>query len=129
MVSRYQVLRQKENAKPASINAELAMLSMAFTLAVKSWEWVEVNPVINVKTLKVNNQRDRWLSQDEEKRLLDNSSKWLQDLITFALHTGLRQEELLCLEWSRVDLFRKTILIADTKNQKTEDAADLTKLR
>ncbi len=118
MVVRYQVQRWNERVKPASINLELAMLSMAFTLAVKSWEWVEVNPVIKVKKLKVDNERDRWLSRDEERRLFENSPEWLRDLISFALHTGLRQEELLCLEWSRVDLFRKTILISDTKSRK-----------
>ncbi len=118
MISRYQVLRQNEKAKPASINLELAMLSAAFTLAVKSLEWVEVNPTIKVGKLKEHNQRERWLSKDEERRLLDNSPEWLRDLITLTLHTGLRQEELLCLEWTRVDLFRKTLLIADTKNQK-----------
>ncbi len=118
MISRYQVQRRNERAKPATINSELAMLSMAFTLAIKSLEWVEVNPVVKVGKLKVNNQRDRWLSIDEEKRLLDNSPEWLKDLIVLALHTGLRQDELLSLEWSRVDLFRKTILITDTKNRK-----------
>jgi integrase len=34
------------------------------------------------------------------------------------LNTGLRQEELLSLEWNRVNLFRKTILIQETKNGK-----------
>ena len=34
------------------------------------------------------------------------------------LHTGLRQDELLSLTWDRVDVFRKTILIKDTKNGK-----------
>jgi len=52
MISRYQVLRQNEKAKPASINLELAMLSAAFTLAVKSLEWVEVNTSIKVGKLK-----------------------------------------------------------------------------
>ena len=118
MISRYQVQRRNERAKPATINSELAMLSMAFTLAVKSLEWVEVNPVVKVGKLKVNNQRDRWLSLEEERRLLDKSPEWLKDLIIIALHTGLRQEKLLCLEWSLVDLFRKTILITDTKNRK-----------
>ena len=34
------------------------------------------------------------------------------------MNTGLRQEELLSLEWSRVDIFRKTILIKETKDGK-----------
>ena len=34
------------------------------------------------------------------------------------MNTGLRQDELLSLEWNRTNLFRKTILIKKTKNGK-----------
>ncbi len=63
-----------------------------------------------------NNERDRWLTADEEASLLEYSSDWLRDIILFNLHTGLRQDELLSLTWDRVDLFRKAILINETKN-------------
>jgi len=63
-------------------------------------------------------ERDRWLTEDEERSLLENSSEWLRDIVVFALNTGLRQGELLSLEWNRVNLFRRTILINKTKNGK-----------
>ncbi|MCP4986068.1 MAG: tyrosine-type recombinase/integrase [Colwellia sp.] len=118
MVSRYKVLRKNEGMKPASINRELAMLSKAFNVAVREWEWLTDNPVSRVPKEKENNERDRWLTVDEEVRLLNNSSDLLKDIILFNLHTGLRQDELLSLTWDRVDLFRKTILIKVTKNGK-----------
>ncbi len=117
-IAEYKVLRNDAGAKPATINRELAMLSKAFSLAVKEWEWLKDNPLSKVPKEKEDNQRDRWLSIEEEKVLIDNSPKWLKGLILFALHTGLRQEELLSLEWSRVSLVRKTILITKTKNDK-----------
>ena len=64
------------------------------------------------------NEIDRWLTKDEEGRLFENSPEWLREIISFALNTGLRQDELLSLEWNRVNLFRKTILIQKTKNGK-----------
>lgn len=67
---------------------------------------------------KENNERDRWLTEDEEGRLLENSPEWLREIVVFALNTGLRQGELLSLEWNRVKLFRRTILIQKTKNGK-----------
>jgi integrase len=117
-ISRYKVLRKDEGAAPATINKELFMLSKAFNLAVKEWEWLKDNPVSRIPKEIVNNERDRWLTKDEEERLIINSPEWLRDIILFALHTGLRQDELLSLEWSRVSLLRKTILITKTKNGK-----------
>ena len=117
-IAEYKVLRYGEGAKPATINKELAMLSKAFSLAVREWEWVKENPVSKVTKERENNKRDRWLVHDEEKKLLENSAQWLKDIILFALHTGLRKDELLSLQWSRVDLFRKTIIIQETENGK-----------
>ncbi|HHT9107104.1 MAG TPA: tyrosine-type recombinase/integrase [Candidatus Wunengus sp. YC63] len=83
MLYEYKVLRKNQGAKPASINRELAMMSKAFNLAMKEWEWVENNPMSKVPKEKEDNERDRWLTEDEEKRLLDNSSSWLRDIIVF----------------------------------------------
>jgi integrase len=94
------------------------MLSKAFSLAVKEWEWLKENPVSKVQKERENNKVDRWLAEAEERRLLEKSPDWLREIIVFALNTGLRQDELLSLEWSRVNLLRKTILIKVTKNNK-----------
>jgi integrase len=93
-------------------------MSKAFNLSLKEWEWTKDNPVSRVQREKLDNERDKWLTKDEEKRLLCNSPIWLKEIILFALNTGLRQDELLSLEWSRVSLLRKTILIQETKNGK-----------
>ena len=115
-IYQYKVLRKSAGAKPATINRELAMLSKAFNLGMKQWEWVKDNPMSRVEKEKENNGRDRWLTEDNEKRLLDNSPSWLRDIIAFDLNTGLRQDELLSLQWSRVNLFRRTIIIQESKN-------------
>ncbi|HHT9137233.1 MAG TPA: tyrosine-type recombinase/integrase [Candidatus Wunengus sp. YC60] len=117
-ISEYKVLRKSEGAKPATINRELAMLSKAFNLAFKEWEWIKENPVSKVPKEKEDNEKDRWLTGEEEKKLLENSPQWLKDIIVFNLHTGLRIDELLSLEWQRVNLFSKTILIQKSKNGK-----------
>ena len=117
-ISRYKMLRNDESAASATINRELAMLSKAFNMAVKEWEWLKDNPVAKVPREKEDNERDRWLTVGEEVSLLENCPEWLGDIILFNLHTGLRQDELLSLTWDRVDVFRKTILIKDTKNGK-----------
>ncbi len=116
MISRYKVLRKGDGVKPATVNRELAMLSKAFNLAVKEWEWANNNPASKVSKERENNARDRWLTIEEEKRLLDISPEWVKQILIFGLNTGLRLGELSSLEWSRVNILNRTILINITKN-------------
>ena len=115
-LAEYKTQRRAEGAAPKTINSELTLLSHAFTLALKEWEWVSENPVQKVSREKVRNQIERWLSPEEEVRLLAASPSWLQEIIRLALYTGLRQGELLSLQWSQVDLFRRTLTILEQKN-------------
>ena len=99
--------------KPATINRSLAALHKSLALA-KEWGWISTVPTVHLE--KENNARDRYLTQDEEDRLLEAAPVWMQELITFFLNTGLRLSEALELRWSHVDLKRRTILIARSKN-------------
>jgi len=116
MISKFKTLRREEGAAPGSVNIELTMLSKAFSLVIKEWEWLKENPVARVQKEKGNSKRDRWLTMDEEEKILSNSPKWTKEIVVFLLNTGLRIEECLSLEWSRVNRLRKTILIQETKN-------------
>ena len=57
------------------------------------------------------------LTLDEEKKLLKASPKWLQDIIVFAIHTGMRQSEILDLKWGQIDMNRRTLTISEQKNR------------
>ncbi|MCX5858035.1 MAG: tyrosine-type recombinase/integrase [Deltaproteobacteria bacterium] len=117
MVSDYKVQRRAEGASPRTINYELTLMSHAFNIAIREWEWLKDNPIKNVKKERVNNNIERWLTLKEEQRLLKASARWLQDIIIFAIHTGLRQSEILDLKWSQVDMNRRTITILEQKNK------------
>mgnify|MGYP001575092879 CR=1 FL=1 len=45
------------------------------------------NPVSKVSRDRENNQRDKWLSEEDERRLLENSPEWLRELILLAPYT------------------------------------------
>lgn len=60
--------------------------------------------------------RCRWLTLDEEQRLINAAAKHLKPLIAFAVDTGGRRSELLELDWSNVDLGRGRITFVKTKN-------------
>jgi integrase len=117
-ISTYKTKRRGEGASPRTLNYELALMNHAFNLAIKEWEWVRENPVKKVSKEKVNNLIERWLTLEEEQKLLGSSPRWLKGIIIFAINTGLRQSEILDLEWARVDLSRRTItILEDQKNQ------------
>jgi integrase len=116
LIADYKARRYAAGLKPASINRELASLKKAFNLAVREWEWCRENPVSKVSMERENNQRDRWLSVEEEARLLQCCAPWLQDLVTFALHTGMRMGEILELTWRGVDVSRRTVMVVRSKN-------------
>jgi site-specific recombinase XerD len=63
-VTRY----ERQRARP-SINREIATLSRIFSLAIDN-EIVETNPCRKVRKLRENNERKRYLTQDEEQRLM-----------------------------------------------------------
>lgn len=115
-VSAYKNARTIEGAAPKTVNKELILMGHAFNLAMKEWEWIRVNPVSMVSKLKVRNLKERWLTYDEEERLLNVSPAWLKEIIVFAVNTGLRQGEILKLTWDRVDLKRRTLTILEQKN-------------
>ncbi|MGH9783990.1 MAG: phage integrase [Terriglobia bacterium] len=116
LIVEYKNQRHTAGKAPATINRELAALKKAFNLAVREWEWCRENPVLRVSMEKENNKRDRWLSQDEEDRLLKACAPWLRDLVTFALNTGMRMGEILELSWRGVDFGRRTVTVFRSKN-------------
>ena len=120
VISEYKFKRLEEGAAPKTVLNELILLGHAFTLAVGEWELVNVNPVKKVKKPTINNAVDRWLTLEEEAKLLAASPQWLQEIILFAVNTGLRQSEILDLQWSHVDLFRRTLYISEQKNKEKD---------
>jgi integrase len=112
----YKNQRYTGGVKPATINRELATLKKAFNLARREWEWCTDNPVCRVSMERENNTRDRWLTEDEEIRLLNAAAPWLRELMLFAIHTGMRMGEMLDLTWAGVDLFRRTVTVFKAKN-------------
>ena len=66
--------KRRETAKPATVNKELGLVRHSFNVAIREWEWCRDNPMQRVCMEKVRNERDRWLSSDEEGRLLAHSA-------------------------------------------------------
>lgn len=93
----------------ATVNRDLATLKRLFSLA-EQWGLVEVNKIRKVRLLKENNARIRYLTADEEKRLLAKcTTPHLYLAVLIALNTGLRKEGIFTLRWSEVDFTHNKI--------------------
>ena len=85
-------------------------MSAAVNWARRELEWDLANPWES-RRLSEPPGRTRWLSPEEAARLLaaarqGRARAHLPAFILLCLHTGLRRDEALGLEWSRVDLHR-----------------------
>lgn len=112
----YRTQRRAEGAATATINKELQLVRHAFNLAMREWEWCRINPMHRVALEPAHNKVDRWLTDHEEVRLFAASPAWLQEIMVFALNTGMRQAEILSLQWQDVDFCRGTLVVMKSKN-------------
>lgn len=105
---------------PRTIKYYRDTLSTVFNYA-KQWQWVRQNPVDELnKGPALRNERIRFLSDDERKRLLDacrdSSNKLLYSIVVFALSTGARKGEVLGVTLEDIDLKRGQAVFRNTKN-------------
>jgi integrase len=117
---RDRLLQDRANS---TVNRYLAVLSHAFTMAVKEWQWCDDNPVRKISKPKESRGRVRFLSDEERRRLLEackaSSNPYLYIIVVLALSTGARRGELLTLHWPDVDLKRRVLTFRETKNGET----------
>lgn len=113
---------KRKPLSPATINRYGASLSAVITWAIKRRIAPKgfVHPGRAIERKPENNERTRFLSDDERERLLSacRASAWshLYVLVLMALTTGARKAELTGLRWGDVDLERAVAYVGRTKN-------------
>jgi len=107
--------RLASEVSPATVNRHLTLLKTLFNKAVQ-WGKTEVNPAKGVKLFRENNQRVRFLSEDEEMKLeaVFPSKYW--HLVEFAIHTGMRKGEMFNLRWTDINFQTSVITIPRSKS-------------
>ncbi len=81
---------------------------------------ISVNPADRVKLPRVNNELVRYLTTEQESLLLKHLPATYHDIVRLAIHTGMREGELLRLTWSDIDWVSRTLSIRDPKSGKDE---------
>jgi len=97
--------RLSEGVENGTVHRMLAVIRAILRRSALEWGWLDQAP--KVRMLPVPKRRIRFLSQDEAERLLSELPVHMAEMARFSLETGLRQANVLDLQWSQVDLVRR----------------------
>lgn len=102
-----------------TVKRDIANLSSSFTYAV-SKKYLNHNLCEGIKKPKIIERLPMFFNEAEFQTLLRVIEDLdLKDLITFAVNTGLRQSDLINLEWHQIN-FQNQSLILDNRNSRTK---------
>lgn len=126
MVEQYKKKRRDNGATPATVNRDTATLRNMLNMAVQ-WGYLATNPMVGVKQFKEDNERMWVLTPEEENKLLEQCAKspqrsgnnYLEDLVQFALCSGMREAEIFNLGKADVHPEGRYLLVTDTKNHES----------
>ena len=112
-----------EGRSPKTVNNYLSALSSCFDYAIKHLHWINANPVKNVAKEKVDNEIDRYMTDEERNRFFEGlestKSPTLKVLCHFGINTGCRKGEAHGLTWDNIDFEKNTISFTKTKRVRT----------
>ncbi|QLI80774.1 site-specific integrase [Chitinibacter fontanus] len=124
--------RRLDKVSSASVLRELSTLSHSFTVAMKEWGWIRLNPCHAINKPDTAPPRTRRYTQDEIDRLLlacgyDHNEKPLTiqsrvgSALLFAFETGMRAGEIVGIKPEHIDIERRIVHLPKTKNGHPRD--------
>lgn len=117
-IERFRASRLKRGNSKSTVNRYLQLLKRMFNLAIEEG-YLEENVIRKVKLFsEKDNLKERILTEDEERKLMDNCTETLKPIIAIALNTGMRRAEILNLTWSQIDFEARKIKVEKTKSGK-----------
>jgi integrase len=95
--------RQAKGLAAGTINRDIAIIRRVVKLAATMWRddkgrpWLDSAPMLPL--VKGGKRKPRPITWAEQVALLKHMPKYLADMVLFALHTGLRDQEICGLRW------------------------------
>lgn len=118
---------RKDGLAENTIRLDIALISSVFEHCRKDWGIEVENPCRKIKLPKNSSKRERRLKDGEEQALYEYLPKAMPrtqnviQLIALELEVGMRQSELLGIEWDDVHIKDKYIRLDDTKSGDPRD--------
>ena len=111
-------------AKNGTVNRVMSLMRAILNKAEREWLWLDKSPYI--KMMPNPSRRVRWLTQTEANTLLEELPEHLEAMARFSLATGLRESNVVHLQWTEIDMQRRCAWIhADEAKGKKSIAVPL----
>ena len=112
---------QEKGLAPATCNRTLFLVKYLFNCA-RRWGFIAESPARDVQTLPEKEFRERYLSEEEARRLLDalaaDKDQQAANVVRLLLFTGARKSEILAARWENVDVARRILTVPLSKSGK-----------
>ena len=102
LIIRQFMAQRIKKVKPASVNRDFSMLKSMYNRAIEWGMYGESNPTRGIKKIPENNNRCRWLTEEEQALLLSHCQGITKVIVIVALKTGMRWGEIINLKWQQV---------------------------
>jgi integrase len=119
--TKLEAARRENQWAPATVNHHHTAVSLAFRLAIAK-DKVKENPARKIRRVPEDNNRVRYLSAEEERKLREvvrSKPQWAEHEpeLDLAIHTGLRRTDMYQrLVWENIDLSLRVATIPRSKN-------------
>lgn len=107
---------------PRTVDYIKATLRLLFNCAKDRDLYFKENPAMKIKIKLKDNKRNRFLTQEETRILLNELKKHsiqMHDIALFSLYEGARAGAIFALQWKDIDWGINRITLLDTKNGET----------
>jgi integrase len=115
--------KHEREMAPGTLNRHLACLKTIVNKALQARK-LAWNPILGLKLARENSARDRVLSQEEFRKLLEACSEHLKPIVLLAYYTGMRRSEMTGLRWDQVD-FRNKVIRLEASDTKTGERREV----
>ena len=110
VVSFMSVCRQQKGLSPKTVNHLLTVLKTMLSHA-EEWGLLRKNPAQKIRNYRVESKEMAYLEPDEIRLLVESADEPYRTLFLTAVLTGMRQGELLGLQWGDIDWHHQAIRV------------------
>jgi integrase len=123
MIEEYKGERLGAGIKPATVERDLGTLQQMYATAIL-WKQATANPLLKLSRPKAGKGRIRFLTAEEESRLLAVCNQYIKPVVLVALYTGFRKTALRRLTWGDVD-FDRGVVRCKPEDDKAKDGYEV----